>query len=177
MQKILNMIDFNKRSSNIIIAGLSEEIINSPNGRFTTDDEKVKHILSIINCTNILTDEFEYIRIGKPREHASRMHKVKVVSKENRDNITKNSAQLNQQDDPWKKVYIKKDTYPVYVQETARLRAKMKTLKSIPGNEVKVKIVNGNLEVDRKIVSDKRKLIRLQYRYKCTLLEHQLIKE
>ena len=49
-------------------------------------------------------------------------------------------------------VYIKKDTHPVYTQETGRLRVKMKTLKSIPGNEDKVKIVNGNLEVDGKIV-------------------------
>ena len=51
-----------------------------------------------------------------------------------------------------KKTYIKKDTHPVYVQETSRLRNKMKKLKEIPGNEEKVKIVDGNLEVDGKIV-------------------------
>ena len=100
MQKSLNTIDFNERSSNIIIAGLSEGIINSPHGQLTNDDEKVNHILSIINCTDSSTDDFVYSRIGKPREHASRMLKVKVVSKENRDNITKNAAQLKNQDDP-----------------------------------------------------------------------------
>ena len=49
------------------------------------------------------------------------------------------------------KVYLKKDTHPVYVQETGRLRNKMKTLKDIPENK-EVKIVNGNLEVDGVIV-------------------------
>ena len=51
-----------------------------------------------------------------------------------------------------KKIYLKKDTHPVYVQETGRLRVKMKKLKEIPGNAEKVKIVDGNLEVDGKIV-------------------------
>ena len=78
VQKSLNMIDFNERLSNIMIAGLSEGIINSPHGQLT-NDEKVKHILSIINCTDSSTDNFVYSRIRKPREHASRMLKVKVV--------------------------------------------------------------------------------------------------
>ena len=47
-----------------------------------------------------------------------------------------------------KKVYIKKDTHPVYVQETNRLRAKMKELQAIPANKDKVKIVDGKLELD-----------------------------
>ena len=152
MQKSINMIDFNERSSNIIIAGLSEEIINSPDGPLNNDNEKVKHALSLINCTTISTEDFVYTRIGKPRENVHRMLKVKVVSKENRDRIMKNTAQLKNKDETWKKIYIKKDTHPVYIQETGRLRVKMKNLKSIPGNEDKVKIVDGNLEVDGKIV-------------------------
>ena len=93
----------------------------------------------------------ECIRIGKPKQDYPRLIKLKVKSKDQRNTITEKAMKLKTV--PYlKKTYIKKDTHPVYVQETSRLRAKMKKLKEIPGNEDKVKIVNGNLEVDGKII-------------------------
>ena len=102
-----------------------------------------------VNIPN--ADILECIRIGKEKQDSIRMLKVKVKSKEQRAEITDKAPNLKAI--PYlKKIYVKKDTHPVYVQETGRLRTKMKKLKEIPGNEDKVKIVNGNLEVDGKVI-------------------------
>ena len=76
------------------------------------------------------------------------MIRVKVGSKEQRDTITKSASKLKHIPH-LSKTYIKKDTHPVYVQETSRIRAKMKKLKETEGNEDKdIKIVDGVLQVD-----------------------------
>ena len=50
---------------------------------------------------------------------------------------------------PWKKVFVKKDQHPVYLEENKRLRRKVGELKKKPGYENKeIKIVNGQLMVD-----------------------------
>ena len=90
-------------------------------------------------------------RIGQKKEGYTRLLKIKVANKDQRKQILDNSSKLKQQAH-LKKVYIKKDTHPVYVQETNRLRIKMKKLQDIPANKDKVKIVDGNLEVDGVIV-------------------------
>ena len=80
------------------------------------------------------------------------MHDKNTITKENRNNIIEKASILKSKPQ-WSKVYLKKDTHPVYVQETGRLRTKMKNLKKkFPGNEDKVKIMNGKLEVDGKII-------------------------
>ena len=52
-------------------------------------------------------------------------------------------------EDPWKRVYIKKDQHPVYIAENNRLRKKAAEIKEKAGNEYKeIKIFNGKLMVD-----------------------------
>ena len=155
MQKSLNMIDMGERSCNVMISGLNEnELIveNDGNEQTLTDDKgKVQHIMKVIGVNIPNADILECIRIGKEKEDFTRMLKVKVKSKEQRAEITDKAPNLKAI--PYlKKIYVKKDTHPVYVQETGRLRTKMKKLKEIPGNEDRVKIVNGNLEVDGKVI-------------------------
>ena len=48
-------------------------------------------------------------------------------------------------------IYINKDTHPVYIQETQRIRKRMHELKKVPGyghETNRVRIVGGNLQVD-----------------------------
>ena len=157
MQKAINMIDFDKRSTNIMVSGISETEITTKNDHgdeivLSDDKEKVDLILEVIGCSEIDTEEFEYSRIGKPKQGAERMIKVNTGTKQIRDDIIEKASTLKSIPE-WKKIYLKKDTHPVYVQETGRLRIKMKELKKkFPGNEEKVKIVNGKLEVEGKII-------------------------
>ena len=157
MQRSLNMIDFEERATNVMVSGLSETdiVIDGTAGGddviLSTDEDKVKHILDAIDARIPDADIQECSRIGRPKQDFPRMLKVKVRTKDQRKVITEKASTLKTKPH-LKTIYLKKDTHPVYVQETGRLRVKMKKLKEIPGNAEKVKIVDGNLEVDGKIV-------------------------
>ena len=65
----------------------------------------------------------------------------------------KNSKNLKEADETWKKVYIKKDEHPVYLSEKKRLRTKMLDLKKKPENDGKeIMIKEGKLTVDATVV-------------------------
>lgn len=155
MQKSINMIDFEERSTNIIISGLKETDITIQTDTDTNllkdDASKVKHILDTIDTEVRATHIREYTRIGKAKEGYNRLLKIKVSSKDKKKIILDNSSKLKR-DENLKKVFLKKDTHPVYVQETNRLRSKMKKLLENPENRDKVKIIDGNLEVDGVII-------------------------
>ena len=156
MQKSINMIDFEERSTNIMISGLSETNITVGSDPETslilkTDVEKVKHVLDVIDADVNYTHVRDCTRIGKPKANYTRLLKIKVTNKDQRKILLDNSSKLKAHGH-LKKVYIKKDTHPVYVQETNRLRAKMKELQAIPANKDKVKIVDSKLELDGVII-------------------------
>ena len=154
MQKSINMIDFDERATNVMISGLSEGEIIVPgdeNTNLKDDDEKVKNILDAIDTNVNAADIREISRIGKPKENYTRLVKVKFASKDQRKLMLDNSAKLKEKEH-LNKVYIKKDTHPVYVQETNRIRLKMKKLLLIPEHKDKVKIVDGKLELDGVII-------------------------
>ena len=147
------MIDFEERSTNIMISGLSETAIKFQSDPETSiilkdDIEKVKHVLEVIDTDVSAAHIRECTRIGKPKANYTRLLKIKVANKEQRKTVLDNSSKLKAQEHLIK-VYLKKDTHPVYVQETNRLRAKMKEL---PANKDKVQIVDGKLEVDGMII-------------------------
>ena len=117
-----------------MVSGLSETdiVIEGTAGRdditLSTDEDKVKHILDAIDVDIPYGDIQECTRIGKPKQDFPRMLKVKVRTKDQRKIITEKASTLKTKPH-LKKIYLKKDTHPVYVQETGRLRAKLKKLK------------------------------------------------
>lgn len=156
MQKSLNLIDFEERATNVMISGLSEGemLVPGDGGRMVLkdDDEKVKHILDTIDSDVSAADIRECSRIGKPKENYTRLVKVKVATKDKRKQILDNSAKLKDKEH-LKKVYVKKDTHPVYAQETNRIRIKMKKLiLENPDNKDKIKILDGKLELDGEVI-------------------------
>ena len=66
--------------------------------------------------------------------------------------MLKKAPLLKRSSEPWGKVYIKIDTRPVYVQETNRIRKRLLALKAIPGNEDKIKLVDGTLQLEGKVI-------------------------
>ena len=157
MQKSLNMIDMEDRATNVMISGVTETdfISQDENGdemTMKTDKDKVIHILEAISVTIPTADIRECERIGKEKEDYNRMIKLKVRTKEQRNEITKNAAKLKNIP-RFNKIYVKKDTHPVYVQETSRIRTKMKKLKEEEENKDKdIRIEDGVLKVDGRAV-------------------------
>ena len=150
------MIDSEERASNIMISGLKETNITFQADPETTvvlkdDDSKVKHILDTLDTDVTAAHIQECKRIGNAKPGYTRLLKIKVAFKDQKKLILDNSRKLKGKEH-LKTVYVKKDTHPVYVQETNRLRIKMKKLLDIPENKDKVKIIDGNLEVDGVIV-------------------------
>ena len=92
-------------------------------------------------------------RIGNQRNGMNRMIKLTFINQKERDAFVKNSSQLKQAPDQFKKVYIRKDQHPVYIAENNRLRKKMTNLRKEDGNDQKtITIKDGKLTVDGTIV-------------------------
>ena len=154
MQKSLNMIDADKRVTNLMINGLpEEELVDNENETLTDDTGKFKYLLHCIgiNDIDVAIDGFEFSRIGAAVEGKKRVLKINVGSKETRDKICKETKKVKLLPAPWKYVYINKDVHPVYLKENQRIRKKMQELKKVPGFEHesgRVKLENGLLTVD-----------------------------
>ena len=83
------------------------------------------------------------------------MIKIKCGSKENRNELTKNSNKLKEADETWKRVYIRKDEHPVYLAEKNRLRKKMLELKKVEENKTKEIIIKDGKLLMNGVVVDK----------------------
>ena len=155
MQKNLNAIDGNSRSNCAIISGVPENDLTSHNNEavsLQTDHDKVKELLKITENSYFSEDSienFEISRLGKPRPGANRTIKIKLASTKDRNEFLKDGYKLKALEDPWKKIYIKKDLHPVYIQENTRIRKKLFALMSDPDNEGKdIKLEKGILTID-----------------------------
>ena len=166
MQRSINQIDSDKRVTNVIINGLSEEEIISEETNEPLGDDKDKfqalvHKIGIADIDDASKD-FEFSRIGNPANGKTRLLKINVGSKEMRDKICEQSKKLKLLPDPWKKIYINKDVHPVYLKENQRIRKAMQELKKVPGYEHqtgRVKLENGKLTVDGRVVDSNLFLI------------------
>ena len=160
MQKAVNSVDQGKRSTNAIISGLSEDTMEVADDQDNTieledDAQKIKYITKIMG--NELNDNqlqnITITRIGNQRNGMNRMIKLTFINQKERDAFVKNSSQLKQAPDQFKKVYIRKDQHPVYIAENNRLRKKMTNLRKEDGNDQKtITIKDGKLTVDGTIV-------------------------
>ena len=151
-QHSLSLIDSEERECNIIVSGLSEETILVNGVEFETDEDKVAAVLGEIDAP--LPEDHEIVRIGKPSVNYTRIVKLNVRSKTNRDAILLKSKDLkNNTEDSVSSVYLKKDLHPVLVHENNRLRRKMKDLKKLESNNGKeIKLLKGKLLIDNSVV-------------------------
>ena len=79
------------------------------------------------------------------------MLKVNVSDKVHREAIMAKAPDLRKLGEPLKKVYINRDSHPVYQKENTRLRKEMTLWKQKPGFEHetnRVKLEKGALKVD-----------------------------
>ena len=154
MQKALNRVDSDSRVNNVMVFGLQEGNLTTDVGVLDSDEKKFQYILSKIETTDASPDlvkNFEFQRLGKYTDGRQRVLKVNVLNKSRREAIVKQAQKLKQCGELWKKVFLNRDSHPVYAKENQRLRKKMNEMKRQPGFEHetgRVKIVRGHLQVD-----------------------------
>ena len=146
------MIDAHERECNVIVSGLSEDNITVGGEDLANDKDKIAAVLGEIDAP--LPAEFTVERIGKESANYTRIIKMKIGNKINRDAILAKSKDLkNNSESSVNSVYLKKDLHPVLVHENNRLRRKMKELQKLDSNGGKeIKLLKGKLLVDNSVV-------------------------
>ena len=160
LQKSLSSIDAKERANNVIIAGLSEESMQVNNENLTNDSDKVKYILKSIKLNeNIACCPLNISRIGSDNNNEKkRFLKVTFDNNKLREDVIKNSHNLKELAPPLNKVFINRDTHPVYLKEHQRLRKRFNDEKKrhLDKGADYVKLTKGTLyingeEVDKNI--------------------------
>lgn len=141
-QKMLEMIEADRRASNLIITGVPEEQM----GDADTDTKKVELILSTIGQPAVQVKSVE--RLGNQQQvqrppagggGRPRRRPLKVVLKNAgaRKDVLDCAHKLKNSGDQFKSVYVKKDTHPLVRKELGRLREVTKREKERPENRGK----------------------------------------
>ena len=154
MQTSLNKIDSDKRITNVMVAGLSENVVIDNEDELSNDAEKIERLLQVMDMdrgTLEQVETFEFTRIGQENDTMTRLLKVNVKSKATRDKILEKAKELKNKNEPWKKVYVKKDVHFVYAKENQRLNNRRKELREQNPNG-DIKIHNGKLLIDDRVV-------------------------
>ena len=157
MQRALNSFDSVERSKNIIISGLSEEVISSDNVDFDNDGTKLGYIFAKLGIDqNLIPEDNKIQRLGKDTHGTKRRFiKVEFDNKEAREIVMKQAPKLKDFPEPWKRIFINRDHHPVYQKEHQRLRKKFNDLKKEPQHQQNpgaVKLVKGTLSVNDVVI-------------------------
>ena len=140
-QLYLESIDNRERRSNLVIMGLSE----SSNDIGSTDNEKLRNVLSTANCpADIDPSRLAIRRLGQPNSTRPRPLHVTLNNQQQRDAVIGVAKNLKNAGATYSQVYIKKDIHPVVRKEIGRL------IKREKEEREKAENVTANIEYDRK---------------------------
>ena len=152
MQRSLNSVDSNTRAKNLIFAGIPENPIPLTSGQTVveSDLDKVNLILSSIGLAEVhVADDSCLSRIGKPTDNGRpRMLQMVCSNNETRESVVKAAPKLKEKGGDLMKIFINRDTHPVYQKESARLRQRLSKIKQSErelNNECDAKIIKGKL--------------------------------
>ena len=140
-QKMLEILEADKRAGNLIISGLPEEE-ESMDGA-VTDNDKIKKVLSVMGVEDVGVKSVA--RLGARRTAGGAAHerpyrrpvKVVLANSSQRQRVLENTNKLKDAGDTMKRVYVKKDVHPLVRKELNRLREVEKKEKDKPENQGK----------------------------------------
>lgn len=134
-QRFLETLDEDRRATNIIVLGLPEDV-DMPYGErsLATDEEKWQGVLEEIAITEpIVVDNIQ--RLGKVRSNGPRPTKITLRNAFDRQKILQSAKKLDNSPEPFKSIYLKKDTHPAVRREMGRLWETFRKEKNKPENE------------------------------------------
>lgn len=141
-QRFLEDLDSEKRAKHLIVLGLKEN-------EEEDDKEKFLDVTQIIGVRNDSIKIEDIVRLGKideNQQNKTRPLKVTFEKSSMRNAVLKNAYKLKDQtdEDPYKKVFLKRDTHPEVRNEEKRLYDIFKAEKEKPEN------------VDKSVVFDRK---------------------
>jgi hypothetical protein len=128
-QRFMEMIDSRERGKNVIITGVKE----NRDELGDNDSEKVQSLFNKIGQV-ITPQALEIKRLGRPNDRNKRPMLVCLPDKGMRKSILEKAKALHEEEEPYKRAYIKKDMHPAVRREFDRLNKVHKEEKDKPGN-------------------------------------------
>ena len=120
-QLFLEQLDRQKREANLVFFGIPDEQLALDGA--TTEEDKIQKVLGIVEAD---TDAVirSHQRLGRSAQSNDRPRPllVRVDSKVIRDKVLDKAKKLKDSQEPFKKIYIKKDSHPEVRKEWKRLR-------------------------------------------------------
>lgn len=132
-QLFMEQVDRQKRETNLVMFGLPEEQVSLDGA--TTEDDKIQKVMNAVSAGPEVVVR-SYRRLGQQQAgNRPRPLLVKVDSKYLRDSVLEKAATLKNMPEPYKKIYLKKDSHPEVRREWKRLKDAEEEEKRKPTNE------------------------------------------
>ena len=129
-QIFIESVEQHERQKHLIVLGISEDADELG----ATDVEKVRKVLRAAGSA-VDVSACEHQRLGEPdTDRRRRPIKITLASAQDRHAVLACAKNLKQKDEPYKKIFLKKDTHPVIRKETQRLRNKAREEQEKPSN-------------------------------------------
>ena len=118
-QGFFEKLDSKERETKLVVLGVPDEQ-ESLDGA-TDDDTKLRKVWETVGETSPIQS---HQRLGKPQTGRSRPILVHVATREHRDSAVGKARKLNDDArEPFKKIFVKRDTHPAVRREWGRLRS------------------------------------------------------
>ena len=137
-QKMLEIMESDKRAGNLIVTGLPEDNMEGA----TTDGDKIKKVMSVMQLEDVEVKSVERLGARRPagdtaatgRPH-QRPVKVVLANNSDRQRVLDNTKKLKEAGNAMHRVYVKKDVHPLVRKELGRLREVEKRERDKPENQ------------------------------------------
>ena len=118
-QLFLEQLDRKNRENNLVLFGIPDE--RSAFDGVTSEEDKIQKVLGKVETDSDAVVR-SHRRLGPVNDDRPRPVLIRVDSKFIRDKVLEKAKKLKDLNDPFKKVYIKKDSHPEVRKEWKRLR-------------------------------------------------------
>ena len=130
-QLFLEKIDRRERETNLVLLGVPDERV--PLEGTIDDDSKVKKVFETLQVSNPIRS---HRRLGRVDAGGNRPRPILVTlaTKAERDAVVEKGKELKNSREPFRKIFVKKDTHPAVREEWRRLHDVEKREKEKPEN-------------------------------------------
>ena len=120
-QLVLEQLDRQKRETNLVLFGIPDEQLALEGA--TTEDAKIQKVLGVVEAdTDAVVRSHQRLGRSVQGNNRPRPLLIRVDSKAIRDKVLDKEKKLKDLNEPYKKIYIKKDSHPEVRKEWKRLR-------------------------------------------------------
>lgn len=132
-QLFMEQVDRQKRETNLVMFGVPDEHVSLDGA--TTEDAKIQKVMNAVEAgPEVMVRSHKRMGQHIPGSNRPRPLLVKVDSKSVRDKVLEKTTSLKNMPEPYKRIYIKKDSHPEVRKEWKRLKDVEEEEKKKPSN-------------------------------------------